>query len=511
VKVGLKTVTDIKFLARQGLSKTAIGRRLGLNRKTVRKYLNNPDAVEERKPRSSIIDPYRPYIKSRLQEYPQLTATRLYREISGHETLDGPEVHLLPEEPYDGSVRTVRRHVARMRPGPKRVYKPVETLPGEQAQVDWGEFGHIEIDGQKKKLYGFSFVLSYSRIRYVEYTTSQDMTTFLNCHKRALQYIGGVPQRILYDNCKTVVIDRMEKTVQFNNDLLRFAAGYSFLPDACWVNDPESKGKVESTIKYVRSDFFYARPIIDLDTLNSQVLRWCDEVANEKKHSATMEKPSDRLGAERRALGCLPDYQVPVFSQCTRRVRKDCTFSYETNQYSVPHQFSRSMVLLHVYEDRLEVHHNRKLIAVHRRSYERGQLILDEEHYQNRPSGARKRKSKLQADFDSIGPRAGDYLKGLARERRGGLRDHARGILALCEDYGKEAVHEAMLRAENYNNYSCAAIERILQKQRAHPQALPDDPRSRPEGEELTAVSVEVQRRDPDYYSEIGEEVATES
>ncbi len=115
MKVGPKTVAEIKFLAKQGLDKTAIGRRLGLNRKTVRKYLKNPNAAKKRKRRSSIIDPYRPYIRSRLEDYPQLTATRLYREISGHETLKGAKEHLLPEQPYEGSVRTVRRHVAQMR------------------------------------------------------------------------------------------------------------------------------------------------------------------------------------------------------------------------------------------------------------------------------------------------------------------------------------------------------------------------------------------------------------
>ena len=508
MKVGLNKVVEMKYLARQGLTKTAIGNRLGLDRKTVRKYLKNPDAAGERKPRESIIDPFKPYIKKRLEEYPQLTAIRLYREISGYERPEGADVSLLPDKFYDGSARTVRRHVARIRPRPRRVYKPVETLPGEQAQVDWGHFGHIEVNGQRKRLYAFSFVLSYSRIRYVEYTTSQDMTTFLNCHQRALQYIGGVPQRILYDNCRTVVSDRVGDVVQFNDDLLRFAARYSFSPDACWMRDPESKGKVESTIKYIRSDFFYARPIEKLDLLNAQVLRWCDEVANEKQHSVTREVPSDRLAAERKALGPLPQHKVQVFSECSRHVRKDCTFSYETNQYSVPHQFSRSTVQLYVYEDKIEVYYGKKLIAMHRRSYERGQLILLDEHYRDRPSGARKRKSKLQADFQSIGPRAEQYLKGLARDRRGGLREQARKILELCEDYSQELVHKAMVRAENYSRYSYSAIKLILQKQEAHPQALPDDPRETDEEEWVPNLSIKVETRHPSYYSEIAEEVA---
>ncbi len=508
MKVGVNKVVEIQYLARQGLTKTDIGRRLGLDRKTIGKYLHNPDAAGEKKPRSSIVDPFEPYLKSRLENWPELSAARLYREISGQERPDTSEVALLPDELYDGSVRTVRRHVAKMRPNPSRVYKPIETLPGEQAQVDWGHFGYININGQRKKLYAFSCVLSYSRVRYVEYTTSQDMTTFLNCQKRALEYIGGVPERILYDNCKTVVSDRVGSVVQFNHDLLRFAALYHFKPDACWMNDPESKGKVENSIKYLRKDFFYARTIEDLDTLNRQAWRWCDEVANEKVHSATREVPSARLSDEVEALAELPAHQVEVFSETTRWVRKDATFSFETNQYSVPHSFSRRTVLLHVFEDCLKVYAGRKLVTVHRRSRGRGHLILDDEHYRNRPVGDRKRRSRLQSDFEALGPDAANYLKGLARHRRGGLQDQVRKILALVDDFGREAVHEAMARASSFGNYGYAAIKRILEKQSAHPGALPDDPRDRFDEESPRGLFIEVEKRDPEYYSQAQEEVA---
>jgi len=494
-------MVEIRFLARQGLSKTAIGKRLGLHRHTVRKYLSNPHAAGKRRKRESIIDPFRPYLKARLDEYPDLSAVRLHREISGWDS-PTPAADLLPAEPYRGSVRTVRRHVAEIRPKPKRVYKPIETLPGEQAQVDWGHFGYIYIDGERKPLYGFSFVLSYSRMRYVEYTTSQNMPTFLGCHQRALQYIAGAPEQILYDNCKTVVSDRVGSVVQFNRDLQRFAAEYGFRPEACWIRDPESKGKVESSLKYVRRDFFYARPISDLATLNREVLRWCDEVANEKKHSATREVPSDRLNDERKALAPLPERRVQIFSQIERRVRKEATFTFETNQYSVPHHLSRGSVLLHVFSDRLEVYAGDELQCVHRRSSERGQLILNDEHYEDRPTGRRKRKSQLQADFEDLGPEAGDYLRKLARQRRGGLKEQARKILSLCDEYGSDAVYEAMLRSASFDRYGYDAVKRIAHKRTAHPDSLPDDPRDRQVDERSSELYIEVERREPSYYSQ---------
>jgi len=238
--------------------------------------------------------------------------------------------------------------------------------------VDWGHCGFIEQGGVRKRLYVFSFVLSYSRVRYVEFTTSQDIVTLLGCLKRALEYIGGVVRVILFDNAKTVVAERVGSVIRFNQDLLRFAACYGFRPDACWVNDPESKGKVDGSIQYVKRDFLYAQELRDPVILNQKALQWCDEVANEGEHQGIGEVPSSRLAEERQALWPLPARPVEVFGRVTRVVRKDATFTFETNQYSVPHAHVRSRVMLHVFADRLEVYANNECICTHRCSKERG-------------------------------------------------------------------------------------------------------------------------------------------
>lgn len=168
--------------------------------------MKEPTRTGERpkaKARAKKIDSFLAYMQQRLKDWPELTAERLFREIRA--------------QGLDGSRRTVRRYVARIRPEvtPKRTYKLFETGPGEQAQVDWGHFGIIVVDGVKKDLYGFAMVLSYSRIRYVEYTTSMDMPTFLSCHERAFDHIGGVPKVIVYDNAKTVSLERVGKVVRY--------------------------------------------------------------------------------------------------------------------------------------------------------------------------------------------------------------------------------------------------------------------------------------------------------
>jgi len=501
VRIGVEMIMEMRFMQRQGLKKTQIARRLGINRKTVARYLDDPERGRSSAEHSSIVDPYRAYIQHRLNQWPELSASRLYREISEPTRPENDPDGLIPPEPYYGSERTVRRYVARVRPRKKRQYRPVETLPGEQAQVDWGHAGYIWIDGRKVAVYIFSFVLSYSRIRYVRFTLSQDMLTFQDCHRWAFEYIGGVPASLLYDNCKTVVSDRVGSVIAFNEDLMRFAVQYGFRAEACWVSDPESKGKVENSLKYVKRDFVYGRQLNDITTLNDDVLAWCDEVANEKRHEATREVPSDRLSDERKALGPLPKRSVPVFMKVQRTVRKDAIFSFETNQYSVPAAHAQTRVEILVHLDRLEIYSGEERIAVHARCHDRGQLIIDDGHFGDRPVKKRKRRSKLQAEFESLGSEAPSYLRGLARQHGGTLREQVRQILGLREEYPDEQINDAMVRAATFGKYSYGTVKKILEKRAADPRSLPEDPRSRGVAASYRGPELEVEVRSLNEYA----------
>lgn len=234
----LESMIQVQTLKNEGLSNSAIARKVGLHRQTVARYLavmedarNDGRGIEkfaEIRKRKRLIEPYVEYLRERLEAYPTLTAKRLFREIR--------------ERGYTGSVRTVRRYVAPMKlEHPSRVYMPYETAPGEQAQVDWGH-EEWECNSKKQKVYSFVYVLSYSRMRYVEYVTSLDSVVFLNCLHRALEYMGGVPKKVLFDNAKVVVSERVGRVIRFQSDLLQFAALMQFQPDSCWVEDPETKG-----------------------------------------------------------------------------------------------------------------------------------------------------------------------------------------------------------------------------------------------------------------------------
>jgi transposase len=237
-------ILDIRQMYQDGLSITEIARRTGKDRKTIRKWVQRDDLPKRQKRSSySILDPFKPFIQKKMRAG-VLNAAKMCR--------------LLKEQGYTGKERIIRAYMSPLRP---MVDSPAtvrfETEPGRQAQVDWAEFGKVEVDGEVRTLYAFIMVLAYSRMLYVEFTTSTEMATFLRCHINAFRFFGGVPKEILYDNLKSVVKDRDENgRPRFNERFLDFAAYYGFQPRACLPYHAWTKGKVERPVRYLRENFF---------------------------------------------------------------------------------------------------------------------------------------------------------------------------------------------------------------------------------------------------------------
>lgn len=330
------------------------------------------------------------------------------------------------------------------------------------------------MEGQSLPLYTFVFTLAYSRWTYAEFTTSQDMATFLGCHRRALAAAGGVPAEILYDNCKTVTTERVGHVVQFCDGLLRFAMGYGFKPRTCWIHDPESKGKVENRVKFIKRSFYYGYELSTLEVLNVDARQWCAEVANGEPCAATGVPPQERLIDESPALHPLPlvPVEVPVVED--RGVSRTGIIHWLGNTYSVPDRVQRLTVQVHGFEDRLEVFHGQEQIAVLARQPGKKQQAIRDEHYGPR-NGPGSKGDQLQQRFEAIGPGAPEFLRALARTRRGHLRDQVEGILGLCEQHGTAAVQQAMTRAATFGAYGYKSIKGIVER---NPQALPAAPAS---------------------------------
>ena len=252
----------IRDLYSQGFSISEIARKTGFDRKTVKKYIRLKTLPEPQKRpgRKSKLDPFKPYILEKLKEGPY-TAARLFREIK--------------EMGFDGGKTIVKDFVQKVRPeqGIPAVFR-YETKPGIQAQVDWGEMGTVEVDGKVKKLFCFNMILGYSRMRYVEFTLSTDTQTLIQCHLNAFEYFGGFTQEILYDNMKQVVIKRALKSSdsKWNSQFEDFFKCFGFIPRLCRPYRPQTKGKIENTVGYVKRDFFLGRRFSSLENLNCQAL-----------------------------------------------------------------------------------------------------------------------------------------------------------------------------------------------------------------------------------------------
>ncbi len=388
----------IKELYRRGVSISEIARVTGHDRKTIRGVVQGPviAAPQVRKARASKLDPFVPYLERRIAEG-VLNCNKLWEEIRLQGYEGGKSLLKSFVQPY----RAARRVEATVR---------FETEPGEQAQVDWGSFGFIEHHGRRRRLYAFVMTLGWSRTMYVEFTTSTDTTTWLRCHVHAWHYFGGVPRVVLHDNLKTAVLERgAEGSIHWNPRYLDLADYYGFSLRACQPYRAQTKGKVESGIRYLRGNFWPGLRFVDLPDLNRQCRDWLDLTANRRVHGTTGEVPFDRLAGEQlQPLAGKLDYDTSLIG--FRRASKDCFVSYGGNYYSVPFAYVRQTLQVRETEDGLLVVQDAQgeEIARHRLADGSRQRVAISAHYEplraatRLPSRPLAIQTSLPADWTSL-------------------------------------------------------------------------------------------------------------
>ena len=214
----------------------------------------------------------------------------------------------LKVEGYSGGKTIIKDYVQPFRP-PKSIpaVSRYETPPGKQAQMDWGICQYLDPDGEIHKVPAFVMILSHSRAKYVEFTKRCDLKSLERCILNALEYFGGVPDVVLTDNMKTVVLRHEAGKAIFLPAFESFCADMGFLPKTCQVRRPQTKGKVERLVRYLKENFLPGRRFANLFDLNSQVLQWCQHV-DSKKHSTTGRIPLQMLSEE--SLNPLPPAEI---------------------------------------------------------------------------------------------------------------------------------------------------------------------------------------------------------
>jgi len=444
------TWLEIRKFSEADHSKRWIARRLGISRSTVSRALRSAHPPQRSGGRhGKALDGHMGWIQALLEQEPDISAARI-----GAMLVEQRGVSIGPS--------TVREHVARLRPKATKAYLTLHFQPGECAQVDWGKAGTIEIDGTRRKLSLFVMVLAHSRMLYAEFCLSEKMEHWLAAHRRAFEYFGGVPKKIMHDNLKTAVTSHDPGTKPvFNTRYLDFARHYGFEPVACTPYRPNQKGRVENAVGYIRSGFICGRPLEHLPALGEAMVQWLDTVANVRIHGTTRERPLDRFGEEQPKLLQLPlPYDCCMIRPC--QANSQFRIRVDTNRYSVPPKYSSRKLELRLYEDRLIIFDGSHVVAEHTRSYARGKDVLEPAHEreirERNRHGSRYRQ--LNA-FLNLCARSTHYLEEL-KQRRPDWMTHVARINALVSIHGEDDTIRALHDAADGNAFSADYIHHLL-------------------------------------------------
>jgi transposase len=404
----------------------------------------------------TLLDDYKPFIREMLEKHPRLRATRLF--------------HMVKPRGYQGSYEPVKRYVREVRPtGRTEAFFRIETLPGEEAQVDWGLFGKLKVGDAERQLCCFVLVLSHSRAVFARFALDMTLESFLRGHVRAFEALGGVPRAILYDNLKSVVLERYGDAVRFHPRLLELAGHYHYAPRPCAPYRGNEKGKVERHIRYLRDSFFAARRFKDLPDLNAQLSTWVSEVALVRRWPGAKDgrRVVDVFAEEKPRLLPLPEGTFSTDVMRSVSTGKTPYVRFDGNDYSVPHSLLKKPLTLLASEDEVRLLDGLTEVARHPRSYDKGRRFESEAHLaglakeKRRASQARCR-DVLKASLKN----AGDFFDALCLRDKS-LSHEAAQLTRLVSQYGAAQVDAAMAAALAKHAVSAASVAHLLDAQAA--------------------------------------------
>ena len=440
-----------------------IARQLHVHRDAVRRVLAG-QPVSEGAPvpflpssplRPSRIDPYRPFILATLEKFPTLTAARLHAMVR--------------ERGYAGAPSHFRFLVAGMRPRPPaEAYLRLRTLPGEQAQVDWGHFGHLPIGRARRPLMAFVMVLSHSRMIFLRFFLDARIDAFLRGHALAFIAFAGVPRVLLYDNLKSAVLERVGDAIRFNPSLLALAGHYRFEPRPVAPARGNEKGRVERAIRYIRDSFFAGRTFTDLDDLNAQARSWAlGQAAQRRWPEDGASSVHQAFEAEQMRLLALPEHAFALGERVAVTVDKTPYIRFDLNDYSVPHTHVRRTLAVLADEHTVRILDGAAELARHGRCWDRGQQIEDPAHLQRLVEHKRAARAHRGLDRLAQAAPAATTLLERAAARGDNLGSITAALLRLLQCYGaaalQAAVVEALQRDVPHPNAVRLALERARQ------------------------------------------------
>ena len=431
-----------------------IASQLGVHYSVVKRVLRKASLdCTQLRVRPSILDEYLPFVQQTLEKYPRLPASRLYQMVR--------------ERGYSGAPDHFRALVAKYRPKPAaEAYLRLRTLPAEQAQVDWADFGKYEVSGAVRRLYAFVMVLSYSRSMFLKFSVSAAMGAFIRGHVQAFEQFGGVARTVQYDNLKSAVTRRIDDAIQFNPTLLELATHYRFLPKPVAVARGNEKGRVERAIQYVRTSFFPARTFHNVADLNEQAQTWVCQVANQRPCPGEPGRKVCELFEEEKALLlALPDNPFPDEDRVVVSAGKTPYVRFDLNDYSIPHQYNRQTLTVLATEHLVRIVRDDEVIATHHRCWGKGNQIENQAHIE--ALYAEKMQARHARSLDRLHhacPSCKQLLR-LVANQGGNLNATTRGLGRLLDRFSPQMLESAIVNAiENQTPY-LRAIHHLLDLQ----------------------------------------------
>jgi len=436
-----------------------IARHLNRNRRTVAKYLIQPAQPRPQPQRTSKLEPFHAAIGELLEQDPGASAVVILQRLRGRG--------------FEGGIAILKDylHQVRTEAAARRAYVRVESQPGDRFEIDWGHFGALDYAGDQRKLYAFSLVECHSRMMYVEFTHSQCFETFVRCHVHAFQALGGIARHLVYDNLATAGAEHEGNLVRFHPRFLAFAREFGFLPRACHVASPWEKGKVERAgIGYLRQNFWPLRAFTGLADVNRQARQWLDEVANQRLHRETRERPDQRFLPE--SLLPLPALLSDYRDTADALVHKDLRLQFDSNRYCVPARYVGCRLTVKADSQSVTIYDQPRELVTYPRCWRRGQTLgaerFEKELLDQRPAAHLSRtQQRLVAQ---LGAGAAEYLRSLAQSDRALPRQIAE-LNELVRNYGPEAVAEAIDKAAAARAFGADYIANIL-RQQSSPRAV---------------------------------------
>ena len=461
---------EIHHLKRQGHSISYIASYLVINWRTVKRYLSMSeieyeDFLENQVNRKKELDPYKYFVKVKLEQYSDTSGSQMHDWLKEHYN-DFPEVN--PKTVYN-FVMWVRQEYNIPKVSFEREYFIVEELPyGKQAQVDFGEYNSRAGTGNRKKVYFFTMVLSRSRYKYVYFSDSPFTTALsITAHEKAFEYFKGIPEEIVYDQDKVFMTDENKGDLILTNAFQTYVRQRGLDIYFCRKADPESKGKIENVVKYVKQNFLYNRTYFDLDTINDEVLGWLARTANYLPHAKTKASPYDQWNIEKDHLSAY----VPVVNQMDNRkyytVRKDNTISYKSNLYSLPQgtwNASREKVGVSEKDGYIIINHSSGLeLCRHKKSYKKGQTIINTDHKRDKTERIDK-MIKKEAEHFEYKEKAIEYFEKIRKDKPRYIRDQIIMIRDTFNLYSDNAINKALEYCLENQIYSASDFDSVAEK-----------------------------------------------